>query len=57
MKQFYKTQWNIKCSINTKKEKMMTIHDSSQKEVWELVKILLAYTKTNLKYNRETVIL
>lgn len=35
----------------------MTIHDSSQKEVWELVKILLAYTKTNLKYNRETVIL
>lgn len=49
MKQFYKIQWNVKCSINVEERKTMEIQDSSQKEVEELDKILLAYTKINLK--------
>lgn len=49
MKQFYKIQQNIKCSFNVEEIKMMEIQDSSQKAVWELDKMLLVYTKTNLK--------
>lgn len=47
MKQFYKIQWNIKCSTNGEERKMMEIKDSSQIAVWELDKMLLVYTKTN----------
>lgn len=49
MKQFYKIQWNIKCSINVEGRKMTEIQDSSEKAVWELEKMLLVYTKTKLK--------
>lgn len=42
------------CSINTEK-KLMKIQDSSEKGVCRLVKICLAYTKTNLKYKRKTI--
>lgn len=49
MKQFYKIQWNIKCSINVEERKMTEIQDSSEKAVWELEKMLLVYTKTKLK--------
>lgn len=33
----------------------MKIKDSSEKEVWGLVKIFLAYTKTNQKYKRKSI--
>ena len=51
MKQFYKIQWNIKCSTNVEERKMMEIKDSSQIAVWELDKMLLVYTKTVGNYS------